>query len=255
MQTVEYRVSDHVGTIAMNRPERHNALGYDLLDDLDEAFDLAEADDAVRVVVLQGNGPSFCSGYDLKGSYYIHGPRSGVAEWNVKEAMLNLRGIEARYMRIWNFPKPTVAKVHGYALAGGCYLQMLCDVSVAAEDAVLGHPAMKRGGVSSMPLWQVLLGPKKARYLLMTGRTVDGREAERIGLVSLAAPRDRLDETVAGIAADIAAVGVADAFQNKEALNTLMEIQGLGAMFRYAGQMNSIRFVNRDKSKSSSESE
>src|SRR6185295_9144221 len=96
-----------------------------------------------------------------------------------------MRDIQARYQRIWNCPKPTIARVHGHALAGGCYLQLLCDISIAAETARLGHPAVKMGGVSSMPLWQVALGIKAARYLLLTGRVVDGREAERIGLVSL----------------------------------------------------------------------
>ncbi|HLF78440.1 MAG TPA: enoyl-CoA hydratase-related protein, partial [Dehalococcoidia bacterium] len=120
------------------------------------------------------------------------------------------------------------------------YLQLLCDISVAAEDARLGHPAVKMGGVSSMPLWQVALGLKKARYLLMTGRVIDGREAERIGLVTLAVPAAELDATVDGILKDLLEVPYEGALQNKEALNTALEIQGVGALFRYHGQMNAL---------------
>lgn len=239
LETVDYRVEGGIARIAMNRPEKRNALNHALLDDLDSAFAAAEADDEVGVVVLSGNGPSFSAGYDLKGSYYTT-PPAGEGRWTMGNALTTLRGIEARYQRIWNCPKPTIARVHGHALAGGCYLQLLCDISVAAADAQLGHPAVRMGGVSSMPLWQVALGLKKARYLLLTGRVVDGLEAERIGLVSLAVPAEELDATVDAIAADCLAVPRDGALQNKETLNTSLEIMGVGALFRYHGQMNAL---------------
>lgn len=239
LETVLYSVNGGVARITMNRPEKRNALNHQLLDDLDAAFATAEADDDVRVVVLAGAGPSFCAGYDLSGSYYTTPPAKD-GRWTLANSLTTLRGIEARYQRIWNCPKPTIARVHGHALAAGCYLQLLCDISVAAEDAQLGHPAVRMGGVSSMPLWQVALGLKKARYLLMTGRVVDGREAERIGLVSLAVPPHQLDEAVDAIVADCLSVPFEGALQNKEALNTALEILGVGALFRYHGQMNAL---------------
>ena len=242
MEAVLYDVDGATARITLNRPEKHNALNHQLLDDLDEAFSLAEADDAVRVVVLSGAGKSFCSGYDLKGSYYTSEPDEG---WTVPSSLSTLRDIEARYQRIWNCPKPTIAQVHGNALAGGCYLQLLCDISVAAEDARLGHPAVKMGGVSSMPLWQVALPLKVARYLLLTGRVVSGREAERMGLVSLAVPADQLAATVDGIAADCSEVPAAGQMHNKEALNTSLEIMGVAALFRYHGQMNALGRLGR----------
>lgn len=238
LETVLYSVNGGVARITMNRPEKRNALNHQLLDDLDAAFTEAERDDAVRVVVLAANGPAFSAGYDLKGSYYTTPPDSG--KWSVGTSLMRLRGIEARYQRIWDCPKPTVARVQGHALAGGCYLQLLCDISIAAHDAQLGHPAVKMGGVSSMPLWQVALGLKKARYLLMTGRVIDGREAERIGLVTLSVPAEELDATVEGVVADLLEVPFEGALQNKEALNTALDIQGLGALFRYHGQMNAL---------------
>ncbi len=241
MKNVEYSVKDHVCQIALNRPEKRNALSYDLFEDLMEAFHLAGADETVKAVVLKGNGPGFCAGYDLKDSYYMTGPREKKGEkWTFRDARAMLRKIEELYMRIWNLPKPTIAQVHGNCLASGCYLQLLCDISVAAEDAVLGHPAMKWGGVTSMPLWQVVLGVKKARYLLMTGRTVNGKEAEQIGLVSLSVPLDQLKETVDGIARDIVMIPHEGAMHSKETMNTDLEIMGVGAMFRYHGQMSAL---------------
>jgi enoyl-CoA hydratase len=152
-----------------------------------------------------------------------------------------LRTIEAGYQRIWNCPKPTIARVQGHALAGGCYLQLLCDISVAATDARLGHPAVKMGGPSSMPLWQVALPLKVARYLLLTGRIVDGTTAASMGLVSLAVEPEELDATVDEIAAEVAAVPTQPQQLNKEVLNTSLEIMGVGAMFRYHGQLNALR--------------
>lgn len=239
LQTVLYRTEDGVGRITLNRPAKRNALNHQLLDDIDAAFDAAERDDTVRVVVLDAAGPSFCAGYDLAGSYYTTAPQPA-GRWTVANSLTTLRDIERRYQRIWNCPKPTVARVHGHALAGGCYLQLLCDISVAAENASLGHPAIRMGGVSSMPLWQVALGMRMARYLLLTGRIVDGREAERIGLVTLAVPEADLDRTVDGIVADCLQVPFEGALHAKEALNTALEIQGVGALFRYHGQMNAL---------------
>ncbi|MFN0145126.1 MAG: enoyl-CoA hydratase/isomerase family protein [Dehalococcoidia bacterium] len=239
LQTVLYTAEAGVARITMNRPEKRNALNHQLMDDLDAAFTAAEGDPEVRVIVLAGAGASFSAGYDLKGSYYTTPPQPA-GRWTVANSLMTLRGIEGRYQRIWNCPKPTIARVQGHALAGGCYLQLLCDISVAAEDARLGHPAVKMGGVSSMPLWQVALGLKQARYLLMTGRVIDGREAERIGLVTMAVPAGELDATVESIVADCLEVPFEGALQNKEALNTSLEIMGVGALFRYHGQMNAL---------------
>lgn len=239
LETVQYEAAGGIARIVMNRPEKRNALNHQLLDDLDTAFRHAEQDDDVRVVILSGAGRSFCAGYDLSGSYYTSVPEKE-GRWTVANSLMTLRAVEARYQRIWNCPKPTIAQVHGHALAAGCYLQLLCDISVAAENAQLGHPAVKMGGVSSMPLWQVALGLKKARYLLLTGRIVDGSEAERIGLVSMAVPAEKLAETVDGIARDCLEVPFEGQLQNKEALNTALEIMGVGALFRYHGQMNAL---------------
>jgi len=227
-ETVIYESKKKIGYITLNRPEKHNALSYQLIDDIDAVFDHAEADDRVNVIVLKGAGKSFCSGFDLKGSYYLTPPEGG---WKYKNSyeILNKK-IYAKYPRIFNFPKPTIAQIHGYCTDAGCYLQLLCDISVAAEDAILGHPAQRWGGAQSMPLWQLYLGVKKARYLLMSGRRITGKEAERIGLVSISVPRDKLEEEVNKLAAEIAAIPTEGALHNKICLNTALKIRGIDAL-------------------------
>lgn len=239
MANILYEVVDHVAYLTLNRPERHNAMSHDLTDEFDAALDKAEADDDVRVLVLKGNGKSFCSGWDLKSSYYLHGPRGGrKPDHSLEDAWMERRAIEARYMRLWNFKRPTIAQVHGHAIAAGCYLTLLCDITIAAEDATFGHPLP--GGVSSMPLWQFVLGPKIARYLLFSGEFINGRQAADMGLASIAVPPEELSPTVDRLAAKIASYNPEGLFQSKEVLNTDLEMMGLGAMFRYHGQNNPL---------------
>ena len=236
-ETVLYEVADGIARITMNRPEKHNALNHQMMDDLDAAFAKAGADDTVAAVVLAGNGPSFCAGYDLKsGSHYITPPNPD-GRWTTDTALAALADIEQRYLRIFNCPKVTIARVQGNCLAAGCYLQLLCDITVAAETARFGHPAPGVGS-SSMPLWQVAMPLKKARYLLLTKRLIDGITAEKWDLVTMAVPETELASTVDSIAKDAAALGSVDARYKKMVYNTGLEVMGLGAAFRYHAQMN-----------------
>jgi enoyl-CoA hydratase len=236
-QTVLYQTDGAIARITMNRPEKHNALNHQMLDDLDAAFAQASRDERIAAVILAGNGPSFCSGYDLKGGSYYVTPPNPDGRWTTDTALAAMADMEQRYLRIWNCPKVTIAQVHGNALAAGCYLQLLCDISVAADTARLGHPAAGIGS-SSMPLWQVAMPLKKARLLLLTKRIIDGATAERFDLVSMSVPEAELAETVNAIARDAAALGPVDARYKKTAYNTALEIMGLSAAFRYHAQMN-----------------
>lgn len=241
MSAALYEAADGIARITLNRPEKRNAIDHALFEALGEAFRRAAADEAVSVVVLSGAGPAFCAGYDLKGSPYITAPEGG---WTQNSAVARLNTVEELYQTIWNCPKTTIAKVHGAALAAGCYLQLLCDISICAESAQLGHP-VRAGGVTSLPLWQVAMPYRKARYLLMTKRVVDGRTAERLDLVTMAVPDAELDETVEAVARDCLAVDAESSSMAKETYNTALEIGGVGAMFRYHGQMNALARVRR----------
>jgi len=246
LETVIYEVKDHIAKITMNRPDKRNALNHALLRDLDAAFEQADNDSEVRVVILAGAGKAFGAGYDLTESPYISVPE-GYDQWTTGNALRTLRGISERYLRIMNLTKPVIAQVHGYCLAAGCYLQMCCDVAIAAEDAILGHPAARGGGVTSMPLWVSFLGLRKAKELLMTSRLIGGKEAERIGLVNKAVPADRLEEEVWKMAQEMAEVPPDGMMIAKEALNTHAEILGMGAVFAYHRQLNAMRRIGRGR--------
>lgn len=244
LETVIYEVKDHIAKIIMNRPEKRNALNHALLRDLDTAFEQADEDPDVNVVILTGNGPAFSAGYDLKGSPYTSIPE-GYDEWTRGNALRTLRGISDRYKKIMDFPKPVIAQIRGWCVAAGCYLQLCCDVAVAAENAMLGHPATRGGGVTSMPLWVTYLGLRKAKLLLMTSRLIDGKEAERIGLVTMAVPEDQLEEEVWTIAQQMAEVPQDGMMILKEALNTHMEMLNKSAVFAYHRQLNALGRVGR----------
>ena len=244
LETVIYEVKDNIARITMNRPDKKNALNHALWDDLIAAFDYADNDPEARVVILCGAGTAFCSGWDLKEGYYVSTP-AGYDHWTTGNALKTLRYISQGYLKIMDLTKPVIAQVHGYCLAAGCYLEMLCDVAVAAEDAVLGHPATQSGGVDSMPLWVTYLGLRKTKELFMTRRFIDGKEAERIGLVNRAVPADKLEEEVWEMAKLMAEVPPDGMAIMKEAFNTHAEIMGRGAVFTYHQQLNALGRVGR----------
>jgi enoyl-CoA hydratase len=224
-ETLIYEKKGKIVSLTLNRPEKHNALSYQLLDDLDTSLDYAEADETTNVLILKANGKSFCSGFDLKGNKKVY----------------------SKYTRIFNFPKVTIAQVHARCTDAGCYLQLSCDISVAADDALFGHPAQRWGGSQSTPLWQFYMPPKKARYLLMSGRLITGKEAADWGLVSISVPKENLEEEVIKLAEEIAAIPRDGALHNKIAMNTDLKVRGVDALFDYYGQMNRFsRFINKE---------
>ena len=243
-ETVTYDVKEQIARVCMNRPEKRNAINQALWDDLHAALQEADNDPEVRVIILAGSGKAFSSGWDTNDSPYFNVPE-GYQQWGTSGALKTLRGISSRYLDIMNLKKATIAQVHGFCLAAGCYLQMLCDMAYAAEDAVFGHPATAGGGVDSLPLWVWQLGARKAKELLMSRRFIDGKEAERIGLVNRAVPPDKLAEEVWKLAKDIAVIPTEDLGPGghsmlimKENINADLEIMGLGALFTYHRHLN-----------------
>jgi enoyl-CoA hydratase/carnithine racemase len=190
-ESLLYGVDDHVATIAINRPERRNAMSWTVMTELRQAFAAAKADDEVRVVVLTGSGDkAFSAGADL----------SGMAAGAGFAALHDARGEMARLFReVWELGKPTIARVRGYALAGGFGAALMCDVIIAADDAVFGTPEIDVGVWPMMITVPMLrsMSPKVALELQMTGRRVKADEALRIGFVNRVVSPDELDAAVA----------------------------------------------------------
>jgi enoyl-CoA hydratase len=202
--------------LTLNRPSKLNAISAELREALSAAIETAVADDAVRVIALAGAGRAFCAGYDLAEA----APDSA---WGWREVLA--RDVEAT-MAIWRCPKPVIAQVHGYALAGGLELAMACDLIVAAEDAQLGEPEIRFGSAPVTLLMPYLIGQKATRELLMTGDLIDGREAHRIGLVNRVVPADRLTAEVDALADRLARVPPDVMAPTKLMLNRAMEAAG-----------------------------
>jgi enoyl-CoA hydratase len=187
-----------VRRLTMNRPEALNALNRELVDAIGAALDEAATDDAVRVLVLRGAGRAFSAGYDLNED-------AGGGVLDARAWYEELRHSTDEMLRILDHPKPVLASVHSYCLAGGTDLMLACDLAVAADDALFGYVDVRFGsGVVSMFLpWVV--GVRAAKELLFTGEDrVPAEEALRIGLVNRVVPRERLDEATLELAEQIA---------------------------------------------------
>jgi len=188
-------------TITMNKPETLNALNIEFSREIDDAITEVEHDDDVKVVVFKGAGKSFSCGYDLGRVYFVYGGGSGKAEDKSRRPSQRSRLAYDRWRsdslrRIFLLDKITIAQVHGYCIGGGLYMSLCCDMTIAAEDAKIGHSEQRLGFSGAMyvfPLEVALIGQKRARELLLTGKLIDGIEAERIGLVNQVYPADQLD--------------------------------------------------------------
>lgn len=209
--------------LTLNRPASLNALSGELMDALDEAFAAAANDDEVRVVILRGAGRAFCAGYDLKQD--AEEGAMDAAEWH-RELDRDTR----RLLRILELPKPVIASVHSYCLAGGMDLMLACDLALAAEDAIFGYVDIRFGsGVVSMFLpW--IVGVRAAKELVFTGEDrIPATEAHRIGLVNRVVPRDELDDATLALANEIAMNEPFVVRTMKASINRVWQLAGLRA--------------------------
>ena len=205
--------------LTLNRPTKLNALNGPLVEALVAALDMAEADDHVRVIVLEGAGRAFSSGYDL--TEEAEGGDAGPVRWREL-----LAADVAATLRFLDSPKPVIAQVHGYALAGGLELAMACDLIIAAEGTKLGEPEIRYGSAPVTLLMPYLIGQKKTRELLLTGDLIDAVEAERIGLINRVVPADRLAVEVDAFADRLARTPPEVMGLTKRMLNRSMDAAG-----------------------------
>jgi len=202
--------------LVLNRPGKLNAISHELREALVASVADAAADAEVRVIVIAGEGRAFCAGYDL-----AEEAPATARGWHDVLA----RDVEAT-LAIWRCPKPVIAQVHGYCLAGGLELAMACDLVVAADDAQLGEPEIRFGSAPVTLLMPFLVGQKKTRELLFTGDLVTAEEALRIGLVNRVVPRAELRRAVDELADRLARVDPDVMAPTKQMLNRAMEAAG-----------------------------
>ncbi len=160
------------------------------------AVERANLDSDVRVIVLCGNGRAFCAGYDLK--LFAESKSFAVQKmpWNPFDDYVVMRHWTECFMSLWNSHKPTIAKVHGPAVAGGSDIALCCDMILMADEARIGYPAARLWGSPTTAMWVYRLGPEKAKRMLFTGDVISGTEAAAMGLVLKSVPRVQLDAAV-----------------------------------------------------------
>lgn len=206
-----------VRRLVLNRPDKRNALDTELVEGLSAALRDAADDDAVRVVVVAGAGPSFCAGYDLSEESWTE-PAAALA---------GLRASLERLLEVFDHPKPVIAEVHGHCLAGGCDLMMLCDLAVASDDAVFGQPEIRFGSAVVAHVMPWLVGARRAKEYVLTGEDrITADVAAEIGLVNRVVARRDLTDATLQLAAKLAVVDPVAMRLTKQAINRSWEAAG-----------------------------
>lgn len=232
---IRFEVADGRARITLARPKTHNAMTQRMLEELERALWDADDDVSVHSVILRGEGPSFCSGYDLTalGGTKRPGFRTGRSHdddiWLIER---NNRRIRA----LWDMHKPCIAQVHGNCLAGGTDLAMACDIVIAADDARIGFPAARAMGALPNNLWMYHCGPQWTKRLQLTGDCVSGADAEKIGLVMKAVPVSALEDEVEGLADRLSLIDPDLLAANKRITNLALELMGAQTLQRLAGE-------------------
>jgi len=239
-QTLLYETQERIARITLNRPERLNAINAHTGRELREAVARANADDAVHAIVLQGAGRAFCAGYDLKDYAEGDTPWNQDMPW---DPMIDFRMMKSNtddFMSLWRSYKPTIAKVHGYAVAGGSDIALCCDLVVMAEEARIGYPPARVWGCPTTAMWVYRLGAEQAKRMLLTGDLIDGREAKALGLVLDAVPEAQLEERVLALARRMAGVPKNQLMMQKMMVNQAYENMGLATTQMFATLFDGI---------------
>ncbi|MDA4846839.1 crotonase/enoyl-CoA hydratase family protein [Hoeflea poritis] len=231
MAKVMFEKDGRIGRLTLNRPEVMNAIDDDLPRELEAAVARANNDGGIHVIVLSGTGKGFCAGYDL--AYYAQASEGNGFEatqdmpWDpMKDYAFMMRNTEA-FMSLWRSHIPVIAKVHGFAVAGGSDIALCADMIVMADDARIGYMPTRVWGCPTTAMWVYRLGPEKAKRMLFTGDTIDGKEAEEMGLVLKSVPGERLDNEVEALAERMAGVPLNQLMMQKLVVNQAIEAMGL----------------------------
>ena len=219
--------------IVLDRPDKANALSNELLDEFSDALGRL-ADEGGAVIGIRGEGRGFSAGYDLD-----QVGKAGRADPVADRARLQ-RNLD-RYLAIWDHPKPVIAAVHGYCIAGATQMCVFADITVVADDARIGEPALPIGGGYIAPLWAPLVGPKRAKELaFVAGNTIDGPTAVEWGWANHSVPQDQLVAAVEGLAARIARTPPDVLRVKKLSINRAMESMGIRHATSSVAEMDAL---------------
>jgi enoyl-CoA hydratase len=219
-----------VARLLLNRPERLNAINEETPREIRAAVEWANADDEVHVIVVEGAGKGFCGGYDLShfGQGNIDHPcQQERTPWDPMVDYATMKRNTEDFMTLWRSPKPTIAKVHGAAVAGGSDIALCCDLLVMAEDARIGYMPTRVWGCPTTAMWTYRLGPTRAKQMMFTGDVIDGRTALAWGLANEAVSAEALEGATMALATRIAGVPRSQLAMHKMVVNQVLLTMGL----------------------------
>ncbi len=235
METYRFIIVDkpgkYINRITLNRPEKRNALSNELRGEVFDAVEKSDMDPEIRVTIIRGAGTCFSAGYDLgsdlrKNRPWFTSPEMGVRSFSWA------RHVTEGWFRLWDMAKPIIAQVHGYCLAGASELATACDLVYVADDAQIGYPAVRSISPPDLqyPAW--LMGLRGAMEFMLTGSSLSGKEAARLGYANRSYPAEELEEKVLEIAKSVANIPPDLQILNKRSVHQAMEIMGIRSALR-----------------------
>lgn len=253
-QSIIYEKAGGIATITLNRPDKLNALNrgvHGVVREFARAAEELEDDPEVKVVIVKGAGRAFCSGYDISGEAATDGKtweRKPSKERDSNDWMdLEIASRKWWINAIWNNPKPFIAQVHGFCLAGGMDLAATCDITICSDDTVFGYPPVRYGSIPPTPVWTLLVGFKKAKEMVLTGKLFTAEEMLRFHMVNKVVPRDKLEEEVNDLANLMVKMPEAGQKINKMWVNGFFDIAGLQSALAYTNALGGIVHTSRDE--------
>lgn len=233
-ETIDYRTSDAIATITLNRPEQLNTIVPPMPDEIEQAIGQAIRDPEVKVIILRGAGRAFCGGFNFGGGFH-HWDQYFTTDgaWDAGKDFAFSTAQELaptqKFMAIWRSPKPVIAQVHGWCVGGGSDYALCADIVIASEDARIGTPYSRMWGAYLSGMWLYRLGLTKAKEYALTGKPLSGRQAADVGLINEAVPFAKLEETVLKTARQLASIPSSQLAAMKLVVNHAYENMGLAS--------------------------
>ncbi len=226
---------DYIRRITLNRPDKRNAMNNELRGEVFDALYAADADDNVRVTIIRGAGPAFCSGYDLAADLSEEQPwrtPGGEGQW--------ARHVVDGWFQIWDMKKPVIAQVHGFCLAGGSELAAACDLLYVADTAQIGYPAIRSMASPDMQYQPWMMGMRASMEFMLTGDALSGEDAVACGFANRCYPEAELEDSVLKIAGRVAKIPSDLQHLNKRTVHRAMDIMGIRAGIRAGTDVHAL---------------
>jgi len=241
MDLVLYEVKDRIGYITLNRPEKRNALSFELVAGLKETLTNAESDPMVKVIVLRANGDAFCAGADLA---YLQ----QLQHFSFEENLTDSNHLKELFLKIYQSKKVVIAQVQGHALAGGCGLATVCDFVFAVPEAKFGYTEVKIGFIPAIVLVFLIrkIGEQKAKHLLLSGELAQGNDAVGFGLVNFLVSKDQLESKTAEFAQRLIKNNSGHSMAMTKQMIDRVQSQSLDEALSYATKMNAKMRASED---------